>query len=90
MLSVHCMGEENHIRMLPNVLNSIISSHEILGFSLEITPACHSCRGWSTAEWEGERKDEMITVLLYAVGQGQTKSIYTERWRWFISRFSAM
>lgn len=84
------MGEENHKRMLPVVFNSIISSHKILWFSLEITLACHSCRGRSTAEWKRERKDEMITVLPYAIGQDQTKSIYIWRWRWFISHFSAM
>lgn len=89
ILGVHCMGEENHMRMMPIVFNSIISSHKIFWSSLEITLACHSCRGWSTAEWKRERKDEIITVLPYAIGQGQTKSIYIWRWRWFISHFSA-
>lgn len=75
MSSVHCTGGENHMRMLPIVFNSIIYSHRILWFSLEITLACHPGRGWSTAEWKRERKNEMITVLPHVIGQSQTKLI---------------
>lgn len=85
MSSVHCKGEENCMRMLPIVFQSIISSHRIFWFSLEITLACHYGRGWSTTKWEEREKEWKDSCPATCHWPGSDHACLYMRWNWFIT-----